>query len=218
MRRARCSRGVWSPSGICQPAGERFARPVNVTACGRFRNAQHVPDLLERESFLVPEGNRRPLVRTERRDRRLQRAVERRALDGIRRHGRRRFEPRARIRIRRGVERDRRNPATPHRVDRGVVRDAKNPGRQSSGRIEGGEAAEGFDERVLGKILRKRPVAREANEQRQDRTLVAADDLLECRLRAPKRLSDQPRLSYAVEIDLDRPSLATPSRLVAPLR
>jgi len=93
------------------------------------------------------------------------------------------------------------------------VGDAENPGRQASGRVEGRETAKRFDEGLLSKILRQRSVAREPDEQRQDGALVAADNLLERTLGAPKRLSYQPRLGYAIKIDLDRSSLATGSYL-----
>ena len=62
-------------------------------------------------------------------------------------------------------------------------------------------------------ILRERPVDVQEDEQRQDRPLVTTDNLLVGGLRAPERLSDQPRLNYGFEIDLDRPSLATPAYL-----
>ena len=91
--------------------------------------------------------------------------------------------------------------------------DAGNPGGQAPGDVEGGESADGLDKRFLGEILRERPVAGQADEQRQDRPLVTTDNLLVGGLRAPERLSDQPRLNYGFEIDLDRPSLATPAYL-----
>ena len=110
-----------------------------------------------------------------------------------------------------GVDGNRPNPAATHRVYRGVVGDAENPGGQASADVECRESADGLDERLLGEILRERPVAGEADEQRQDRPLVTTDNLLVGRLRARERLSDQPRLNYGIEIDLDRPSLATPA-------
>jgi hypothetical protein len=91
------------------------------------------------------------------------------------------------------------------------VGNAENPRGQASVDVECRESADGLDERLLGEILRECPVAGEADEQRQDRALIATDNLLVGRLRAPERLSDQPRLNYGIEIDLDRPSLATPA-------
>lgn len=89
--------------------------------------------------------------------------------------------------------------------------DTENPCGQTPVDVERREAPDGFDERLLGEVLRKRPVTGETDEQRQDGPLIATDDLLVGRLRPPERLSDQPRLNYGIEIDLDRSSLATPA-------
>src|SRR4029079_1462319 len=63
--------------------------------------------------------------------------------------------------------------------------------------------AEGFDERLLGEVLRERAVARHARDQRDDRPLIAADNLLERRLRARTRLDEEPGLAYRFQIDRD---------------
>jgi hypothetical protein len=83
------------------------------------------------------------------------------------------------------------------------VGDAEQPAGQPTGRIERGEAAEGLDERLLRQILGQRLVARQADEQAEDRPLVAADDLFEGLLRARQCLRNQPGLDDGLEINGD---------------
>jgi len=83
------------------------------------------------------------------------------------------------------------------------VGDPEQPAGQPACRVEGGEAAESLDEGFLGQVLRKRAVLRHPRDEADDRPLIAAHNLLEGRLGAPKRLGDQPGLAYCLEIDRD---------------
>jgi hypothetical protein len=114
----------------------------------------------------------------------------------------------SRVGIRPGVDGNGPDPAAAQRIDAHVVGDAENPRRQASRRIEGGQVAEGLDECVLGKVFRQRSVAGQPEEQRYDRTLVPAHDLLERCLGAAERLRDQPRFLDAIDVDSDERSLA----------
>jgi hypothetical protein len=55
----------------------------------------------------------------------------------------------------------------------------------------------------LRDIVCERPVVDDAEDQVEDRPLVAPDDLVKSRLRAGQRLRDELRVRWAVRIDRD---------------
>src|SRR5258706_4424341 len=92
------------PAGRLQQARELLARAVHMTPGGHFRNAQDLPDFVEREPFFVSQRNRRPLIRPQRRQCSLQRTLERHTLDWVRRQWRRRLRRGGVSRPGRGIE------------------------------------------------------------------------------------------------------------------
>jgi hypothetical protein len=83
------------------------------------------------------------------------------------------------------------------------VGDPKQPTREPTRGVEGRQVAIGLQKRFLGKIFGQRTIADDARDERDDRTLITPDDLLECGLRPRQRLRDEPGLGYRLEIDRD---------------
>jgi hypothetical protein len=189
---------------------------MNVASSGDLRNSENLSDFLERQPLFVPQNDRLALVGPERGHRVLQRASERMPLDWIRHRRSRRFRCMRATGARRRIDGNDPHPLAPHRIDADIVRDAENPRRQASRRVECCEVAESFDECLLGKILRERRIAGHPDEQRDNRTLVPAHNLLERGLIAAERLRYQPRLSDTIDIDPDEPSLAIRSYIHYP--
>src|SRR5437660_11398086 len=67
-------------------------------------------------------------------------------------------------------------------IDRGIVRDLENPGGELEFRPVGFDAVQDFDERFLREILGERAIAHHPIQQRKHGTLVATDELAECRV------------------------------------
>jgi imidazolonepropionase-like amidohydrolase len=82
-----------------------------------------------------------------------------------------------------------------------VVRNPEDPARKPPGRVEGGQVAEGLDERLLGEILGQRRIPGNPADERDDGPLVAPDDLLERRLRPGERLRDKTGFGDRLEIN-----------------
>ena len=192
---------------------------MHVGSRGDLRNAEHGANFIEREAVLVAQHDGGALVRPKQGQRRLQRTTELLTLDRIGPRRRRRFVRSGGGRAGCRVNRSGRRTRTAHRVDGSVVRDPEEPAGQPSRRVERGEAAEGLDEGLLCEVLGLRAVACHARNEADNRPLIAADNLLEGRLRAGQRLDDEPGLAYRFQVNRDGPVLtrayAEPSANVA---
>ena len=60
-----------------------------------------------------------------------------------------------------------------------------------------------LDERLLRQLLGSGALADDAGDEADDRALVAADDLLECGLRAGQCVGNQARLGYRLQVYRD---------------
>jgi hypothetical protein len=183
---------------------------VHVGSRRDLRNAENGANLRERKAVLVAEHDGGALVGPKLGQRGVQRTSELLAFDRI---GSSRCGGFARSLGRGGVcrvYRLRRRTRAAHRVNGGVVRDPEEPAGEPSRGVERGEAAEGLDEGLLCEVLGERAVARYACNQADNRPLVAADNLLEGRLRAGQRLDDEPGLAYRFQINRDGPVLTRP--------
>jgi len=197
-------RRPWLPAGVRQRSRELLARTVHIRPGRDLRNPEHVADFLEREVFLVSQHHGGAVLRAKRRQRQVQSAAERFALDGIWS----RILDRRLAELRRRIQRNVRRARAAQRVDGGVVRDPEQPARQPARRVERLELLECLDERVLREVFRERaiaPVTDDPGNQTDDRPLIAADDPFERGLRARQRLDDQAGLGDRLEIDRDCP-------------
>ena len=84
--------------------------------------------------------------------------------------------------MRRAVERKRVEFAPAQVIDRRVVGDLEDPGGELELGAIGLDRVERLDERLLRQVLRQLAVPHHAEEQREDRPLVAADQLTVRRL------------------------------------
>lgn len=175
---------------------------MHVRTSRRLRDAEHVPDFVERQPLLVAQHDGRAIFGTQLRQRGFDGAAERLAFDGIGRGERGRAFAMT-IRLAGSVDRHRLGPEAAQRIDRRVVCDAEQPAREPPRRVERREVAEGLDERFLRQIFGEAPVADRPRDQADDRTLEPPDNLLERGLRSRKRLGNQTGFGDGLEIDRD---------------
>ena len=197
---ARCSHSGFQPAAVIMRASSLRAR------CTWLRAVDSgIPRTCAISSNDSPLSYRStttvPLIGAEAGQCGLERTSEGAPLDRIGHSGCCRF-----VRSVTRVEVDRGRSGAAQRVDASVVGDAKQPAGQPPLGVEGRQVAESLDEGLLRQVLGKSRIARETDEQAQNRALISAQDLLEGGLGAGQGLGDEPRLRYRLEVNRDEES------------
>ena len=185
-----------------------LARAVHERPGGDLRDAKDLPDLLERQAFLVAQHDRYPVLVAQGVEGLVDGAAKRFGFYGIGR-SRRVRQVALNLGIRgRIVDGHERHARPAQRVDGGVVCDSKQPTRQAPRRVERRELEVGLDERLLSEILSRRtitPLPQNADDEADDGPLVTPDDLFECRLGTSQSFCDESAFGDRLEIDRDGP-------------
>ncbi len=112
------------------------------------------------------------------------------------------------VRWRGGIGRHRAQPRAPQCVNGRVVGNSEQPARQTPCGVECREFRVRLDEGLLCKIFGDGVIpllAQDAEDESDDRALVAPDDSLESGLRPSQGLGNEPGLGDRLEIDRDGP-------------